>query len=230
MTDPYAHLDAAYVLGALDPAERADYERHLGACERCRAAVAEIGEVPARLDRLGPDDVLDEILDDAATVAGDDAGPVPDTLLPALVRVVTAKRRRRRLLGAAGGLLAAGCAAALVVVLLATSGTPERTPAAAAVAMQQVVPTPVHAKVALTAHGGGTRVTLFCHYAAGPGPRVDYAMVVYGRDGARHRLTSWYIQPGQDLTFAADTRIPPSDIATVEVTLDDGRPILRWAG
>ena len=34
----YADWDSAYVLGALEPAERREYEAHLERCERCRAA------------------------------------------------------------------------------------------------------------------------------------------------------------------------------------------------
>jgi len=50
--EEYAELDAAYVLGALAPAERRDYERHLERCERCRAAVAELAMLPGLLGRL----------------------------------------------------------------------------------------------------------------------------------------------------------------------------------
>lgn len=48
----YAHSDASYVLGALSPAERTDYERHLTTCPECREAVAEIAVLPGLLARL----------------------------------------------------------------------------------------------------------------------------------------------------------------------------------
>ena len=48
----YAHDDGAYVLGALSPAERAAYERHLSTCSACREAVAEIAVLPGLLGRL----------------------------------------------------------------------------------------------------------------------------------------------------------------------------------
>ncbi|MFD0784741.1 zf-HC2 domain-containing protein, partial [Micromonospora azadirachtae] len=38
--------DGAYVLGALAPAERAAYERHLAGCADCREAVAELAVLP----------------------------------------------------------------------------------------------------------------------------------------------------------------------------------------
>ena len=47
------HDDAAYVLGALSPNERAAYESHLASCSFCREAVADLALVPDMLDRLG---------------------------------------------------------------------------------------------------------------------------------------------------------------------------------
>ena len=50
----FAYDDGAYVLGALAPAERAAYERHLAGCASCREAVAEIAVLPGLLGRLDP--------------------------------------------------------------------------------------------------------------------------------------------------------------------------------
>ncbi len=61
--------DAAYVLGALSDADRAEYEAHLAGCMSCREAVAELSAVAPLL-----------------SLAGDDASapPCPD-LLPSLM-------------------------------------------------------------------------------------------------------------------------------------------------
>ena len=40
-TDQFRDWDAAYVLGALDADDRRAFERHLGTCPECSAAVAE---------------------------------------------------------------------------------------------------------------------------------------------------------------------------------------------
>src|SRR4029450_13226426 len=37
--DKFAQWDAAYVLGALSPAERREFEEHLSSCKSCQAAV-----------------------------------------------------------------------------------------------------------------------------------------------------------------------------------------------
>jgi anti-sigma-K factor RskA len=41
-----------YVLGALSPSEREDYERHLAMCAECRQEVADLAELPMLLGRL----------------------------------------------------------------------------------------------------------------------------------------------------------------------------------
>lgn len=41
-----------YVLGALSPSEREDYERHLAGCAECRQEVADLAELPMLLGRL----------------------------------------------------------------------------------------------------------------------------------------------------------------------------------
>ena len=50
--DPYARLDAVYLLGALDADERLAYEAHLAICRRCRAGLAEISAIPSVLAGL----------------------------------------------------------------------------------------------------------------------------------------------------------------------------------
>ena len=46
-TCEYAHLDGSYVLGALSPAERQEFEQHLADCAACSAVGARAGR-PAR--------------------------------------------------------------------------------------------------------------------------------------------------------------------------------------
>jgi len=68
----YAHTDAAYVLGALVPSERAEYEAHLSGCASCRQAVAEVAVLPGLLARLDPgtaEDLLREELSPELPVA-----------------------------------------------------------------------------------------------------------------------------------------------------------------
>src|SRR5450755_4362225 len=86
--DPYARLDAAYLLGALDADERLAYEAHLAICRRCRAGLAEISAIPSLLAGL----------DESVFAAPPEVAPtpVPDTLLPRLLQAAGRERARRR--------------------------------------------------------------------------------------------------------------------------------------
>ncbi|MEU4250565.1 zf-HC2 domain-containing protein [Amycolatopsis sp. NPDC026612] len=89
--DPYRDWDAAYVLGALSPAERREYERHLARCRRCAAAVASFAGMPGILSAV-PRETTVELLGPA----GRAGRPVPAALLPGLVRAARTDRRRAR--------------------------------------------------------------------------------------------------------------------------------------
>ena len=86
MSDPYRDWDAAYVLGALSPGERREYEQHLEGCFSCAAAVASFAGMPGLLSAV-PRETTAELL-----------GPVPSppALLPGLARAARASRRRGR--------------------------------------------------------------------------------------------------------------------------------------
>jgi predicted anti-sigma-YlaC factor YlaD len=49
-----------YVLGALDPAERAEVDTHLAECALCRAELAELEGLPRLLDQVSLDDLTPE--------------------------------------------------------------------------------------------------------------------------------------------------------------------------
>ena len=86
MSDPYRDWDAAYILGALSPGDRREYEQHLACCRRCAAAVASFAGMPGILSAV-PRETTAELL-----------GPVssPATLLPGLVHAARAGQRRAR--------------------------------------------------------------------------------------------------------------------------------------
>ena len=67
----HEHDDGAYVLGALSPAERAAYERHLATCSFCREAVDDISAMPDVLSRLDAREFA-KLLD--PTLTGGDPG------------------------------------------------------------------------------------------------------------------------------------------------------------
>src|SRR5262245_42439548 len=92
MTCEHMLDDGAYVLGALSPAERADFERHLSACASCREAVANLAVLPGLLGRLDQASAVSMAAGTPAPV------PAPPTILPRVLAATAQQRRfdRRR--------------------------------------------------------------------------------------------------------------------------------------
>src|SRR3954452_10501496 len=150
----HEHDDGAYVLGALSPAERTAYERHLATCSFCREAVRDISTLPDLLSRL-----------DAAEFAKlvDPSLSKPEQHHP-IRRLVTRRKKSKAL-----GVRILSTAAALVLVLVVGVGAillardasaPATTPTGPAVAMKTVDDaSPVTASLRMTSKAGGTRVS-----------------------------------------------------------------------
>ena len=224
----YADWDGAYVLGALSPAERREFETHLELCERCRAAVAELTPMPGLLARLGADRaerLLDDpLLDDSllegnAELLGDGtghSGPSPQLL--DLVRLEDRRRRQRRVrvgvvLAAAAAIIAVAVAAPLVVSRLTA-------PSAQTLALEHVVDVPLSASVKLTPAEWGTELELACTYAesaSGADTAWSYGLYVTAEDGTTSELSTWKIAPGSKAQISAGTELALDDIETIEI-------------
>src|SRR5689334_19113870 len=112
--DPFEHDDAAYVMGILDADERRAFEAHLMVCDACAERVRALRTTAALLDQI---DEADLVRLDA------EAEPVPDTLLPGLLRRAGVSRRRQRWITSGLSALAAACLIALAVIVWPSSGT-----------------------------------------------------------------------------------------------------------
>ena len=232
MTCRFAHLDGAYVLGSLAPAERLEFETHLPGCAECSRAVRDLAGLPGLLAQV---DVAD------LEVPTPDA-PLPQTLLPALVREVRGEQRRRSVLTAA----VAASIAAVVVSALAIGGAFDRSPADVAATPtatrstiavgEPMVPVgsgPVRAAIALTGVAWGTKLDLTCTYAAATrGGGYDgqeagpYGLFVRTRAGAVERVATWKALPGRTMRLSGATATGRTDITGVEVRTSDGRVVL----
>ena len=219
--DELADWDAAYVLGALSPADRREFERHLAGCDRCTAAVAEIAGLPPLLGSVPVAHVVD-----AAPVE-----PVPGTLLPRMVREVRRRSRRRRVLVAGAGLVAAAAVGVAVLVVVRPTGAP----AVAEQPLVAVVPSRLDAEVQLVDESWGTRIELRCSYAAGaddstappPTDPRQYVMVV--TDAADHtsQVASWTAGPGSTVEPTGSTSLTRAEITSLEVRSTSGVVLLR---
>ncbi|MFF5176672.1 anti-sigma factor family protein [Micromonospora sp. NPDC000316] len=229
----FAHDDGAYVLGALAPAERVAYERHLGGCGSCRDAVAEIAVLPGLLGRLDPAG-LEQFL----------PPPAPPRV-PALLEEARVRRRHERAATrrryALTGLAAAALALVVGVGTAAVLPRPAAPPGAQAtrpgpqvsmVAMRPVASTgPVHAEIGLIRSRWGTEVTMHCGYDARTsyGKAYPFRLVARGPNGASEQIGSWLAAPGDDLQFTGMTRFTDAELVSVELQRADGTPLLTYA-
>ncbi|MFG1954193.1 anti-sigma factor family protein [Micromonospora sp. NPDC048830] len=225
----FAYDDGAYVLGALAPAERAAYERHLACCTSCRESVAEVAVLPGLLGRLDPAD-LEQVLPPARE----------ETRVPALLAAARDRRRRERwatrrryaltaLAAAAVALFAGFGSATTLRPAPQVTGTP--APQVPMAAMRPVAATvPVHAEVGLTGTAWGTEVTMRCGYDWRPGHREAYTfrLVAHGPDGATEQIGSWLAAPGDDVRLTGATRFTGSELVRLELLRADGTPVLTY--
>ncbi|GAB3405527.1 zf-HC2 domain-containing protein [Schumannella luteola] len=244
MTDPsdherFAQWDASYVLGALSPSERREYEAHVETCERCRAAVAELAPMPGLLSRLTAEQAesIGREADDAPVPARAPAssrvpaasttdGPPADLL--SLVVARDRRRRRRRV----GLVLAAAAAVALLVTVPLAVTQMGAPPASAPIALERTLPTTaLSADVRLTSVGWGTRIDMDCAYgpnaAAPPKDGWVYGLYVVDRDGEESQVSTWKVTSRSDVKLTAATALARDEIARVEVrALPSGEELL----
>ncbi|MEH0822550.1 MULTISPECIES: anti-sigma factor family protein [unclassified Micromonospora] len=224
----FAHDDGAYVLGALAPADRAAYERHLAGCAACREAVAEIAVLPGLLGRLDPA-ALDEFL----------PPPQEPNRVPTLIAAARERRRRERSGARRRYALTALAAAALALVVGVGGAAVLRPPAppqptvqaVRMVAMQPVAAkVPVHAEIGLTGTDWGTEVTMRCGYdaTAGYGKAYTFRLVAHGPDGATEQIGSWLAAPGDDVRLTGATRFTDAELVRLELVRADGTAVLGY--
>ena len=224
MTCEYADRDGAYVLGALSPAERLEFEHHLAGCEECARAVREVAGLPGLLAGVELA-VLEHAPED---------DPLPDSLLPSLLDAVRRARRRR-------GLVAVGLAAAtltLVAVPLGVSALhDEGTPTAQTSVGRTMTPlgeAPVRARLAVERVAWGTRLDLTCTYARDERYQlptsVTYGLYVETRQGHMEKVGTWRALDGRTMQVSAATATDRRDIRSVQVRTADGHPVLELTG
>ena len=200
----------AYVLGSLEPAERADVEGHLAGCAECRAELAELAGLPGLLGRI---DLADAMSEPAAPPE------MLDRLLVAARRDRQRSRRSRLAAAAAAVIVASGAAAGITAYV--TSGPAHR-------AATVVSATGVHgieARIAATPRGWGTALSVHLHDAPSG---ATCSLVAVSRSGRRDVAATWHV--GYDSGYVdvqGATSIPLTDIAAYEIVTTEGQPLVR---
>lgn len=205
----------AFVLGALDPAERAAFEAHLAGCPTCQSELVRLAPLPGLLHQIAPEDFLDD-LDETWTT------PEGDPIEPPLPAAAPSRRHRRYWLVAA---------AAVLAVLIGVGGVlgyqaMTREPAQAVQAVTWSAQDPasgMHADAQLINHQWGTEVRLRLDESPSGKP---CKLVVRDRNGGRE-VAGWW-SSGYDTKdiIPGSTSMVISDIARLQIVTDDDKVLV----
>jgi hypothetical protein len=241
--DKFAQWDAAYVLGALSPAERREFEEHLANCPSCRAAVSELAALPGLLAQLPPDDaamvsLVDQTVAESAEtpalsgVQTDviEQGP-PPSLLPKMIK--KARTRRRRIAAAVAGIAAA---VLLVIggVAVAAGLLPLRPDDPQRVAFSQVVPSAMIAVADVIPGQDGTEIKVECQYGEVNEPtpgagHETYSIFVVDRSGNASEIKEWPATPNKLMRPSGTTPLRVSEVADLEIRETDTDEVMLRA-
>ena len=182
------HALGVYVLGAIDPAERAMVDSHLSSCPECREELAGLAGLPALLRRI-PVGEAQQLADEPDDELAGSEMPSDQVLESLLARTSRARqtRRWRGLAAAAAVVLVAGAAGAASWSALSPAAVPVASAhwdtAAAANAA-----THVSATVRYTAKSWGTAVDT---QVSGLPDNVRCSLVVTDTAGQKAVAGSW---------------------------------------
>ena len=213
----------AYVLGALPPAERSAYERHIAACVTCRNEVAELAGLPGLLGRLDAD---------TAASIGQPEG-APEKLLHTVLASARTERvrlRRRHMRERGFIMLAAACLAVVVGAGVSTMSIPAAPPPVLGAMTPTGQGEPVNALLGYWADPkGGTEIRMTCNYAVdsghSPADSTRLWLWVYPRDGGPGKSLWWWdAGPGDRDTIFTETDLRMDQIGRFEVR--DGSAVL----
>lgn len=213
----FPHDAAAYVLGALEPAERERFEAHLAGCPSCAATVREFTELPGVLAHAPVEDLFAE--------------PAPQSLLPNLVTTVRRDRRRRffRTMVVTAAAMALFVVGAFVAVDVLTP--PEPTPSLD-VALEPINSVPITSEAGMIAQNEGTRIELSCDETEkdgkGGGYTAAYRLVVTNVKGETDVAGSWTGAEDGSTRVVLFTHWRPEDIAALEIQTLSEKAVLRW--
>jgi Putative zinc-finger len=200
----------AYVLGALDPVERAEIEAHLSGCASCRDELAGLAAMPGLLARVRLEDVLEPL-----------PSPSPAMTERLIARLRAARRRRRRRLAVAVTALALAAVAASAVVISDRDTSSTREVASVTATNPR---TGVTARLGLRPASWGTAIRVRLR---GVRPGARCRLIATSRSGQREIAGTWRATYDGTADVQTATAIPRNQFASFSVVTAGGRPLLR---
>jgi hypothetical protein len=202
----------AYVLGALDPVERAEIDAHLSGCSPCREELAQLAAMPGLLARVRVEDVLEPL-----------PSPSPAMAERLIGRLRAARRARRRRFAMAASAFALAAMSAGAVVI-ATQDTGGGSPASEAAAVSGSNPkTGVAARIGLRPAAWGTAIRVRLR---GVPPGTHCRLIAVSRGGRREVAGTWRATYDGTADVQAATAIPKNELASFAVVTAGGRPLV----
>jgi hypothetical protein len=219
MSDPscraFRELLGVYVVGAIEPGERAAVDAHLSQCYECREELAGLAPLPALLHRVDPADAERILL--ARPPQADPAEPSPEMLESLLARVQASRRTRRfrALFAAAAAILIA--VGGGVAVSEATAQRPHHETFEVATATKG----PLEVTVRYSkSNWGGTHMSV---RASGFGQWTSCKFWVLTKGGQRVLAGGWIVGPyGDRLWYPVQSYVPASSLAGFQITTASG--------
>jgi hypothetical protein len=221
-----------YVLGAIDPAERALVDAHLATCRDCRDELAGLAGLPALLARVSTEEAIALALTDGPAVPLDEIAEPPRELLATVLDLTAARRRRRRWREAGLGLAAALIIAAGVFGgLQFGAGTGPSTVAGA------FPPGNPNGAWETTRGQAGTTLATVSYRSMGWGTElatkvsgipVGSSCQLYVIDASGHRVLvgNWVTDDDEGTVwYPGSTWVPSKDVTAFQVTVAQGQTI-----
>ncbi len=217
-------LLGVYVLGAIEPAERAQVDGHLSTCARCRDELASLAGLPALLSR---------VTEEQLTQLGPPPGELFDSILAEAGRENRSRRRRNIvwLAAAAVVLVAATGVGVNVATRIGDGGRPPiaSPPNPTPTAIGRVVSardsaTGVSAQVNIVPKLWGTA---FAVRLTGAPQGTRCRLFAIDKTGWNDIAGGWEVEYPGSVTFYGSSMITNDQLASVEIRTTEGKRLLK---
>jgi hypothetical protein len=223
-----------YVLGAIDPAERALVDAHVATCRDCRDELAGLAGLPALLARVSMEEAIALGAAEGPFPAGVGSTPEPPReLLATVLDLTSARRRRRRWLEASLSVAAALIIAVGVFAGLRLGSSPAQSSTTAVGALYGQPSGPTQTK---TGSSGDMTATI-SYMPMGWGTQLNAKvngipvgthcqLWVIDSSGNRVLVSAWVTDNDEGrVWYPGSVGLPSKEVAKFEVTVGQGQAI-----